>query len=1038
MAERVESAERAATNPDPEELGELRNPAPWRGTFAGPFSSVRLAAQRLGRSWRLLLAVELGMLIAVALLATAPFYSDIVASAQLQNTLTTAAPTDRNIQLDVTIPWLYSPGADPSARLTAIDQLVASDAQNAIGSFTGGSSEYAQTTVPFSITRIDGKAVTKDVGGYCENVFVYQACMDSQVLPMAFDYATASAHMKLVAGRLPQPTTGNAPPEVLVTTAMGVKSGATLHVINYNAAKKDTFGFDAKVVGVWTPKDPNDPFWNGLGFETVIVPNLSNPSPPQYPVLFSREAMVNAFSTETSIGPQVGMGLHYIYFVNSGGITVGQAPAVQSDLTLLRRSLDTDVPGTYGAQAVGVATSLDKLLASVMSLLGAQTQPLYSVDAQLVALALLFIFVMSGLLIESQSGEIATLKSRGASTLQVLLAYLSQGVLLAAVALLAGMVVAGGLALTLVRFFVPLAHAVSAQLTPAYVARSISLRDALEPASIGAGLGVLALALATWQAARMDALAFRLEQGRSERVPFWKRYYLDLGLALLCIAGYTELVTFGGLTTRLAASAAGATSNGPATGGQADLIQLLAPTLMLLAGALILQRLLPLVVRLGAWLTARGRGATGMLAFAQVTRASGAFSRLTLLLTLAVGLGLFALTFQTSLAASAHDNAYYLTGADQRVSIKPQSEGTQSTLGFATRFARMPGVESVSPLFRGVALSLPNQGGENIDVLGVDPATFAQTADWRSDYASQSLPALMSILARARHGAAVGQSDTPIVALVDQSFANIFALRVGDQFQLVPQFQGQSNTSTNAYFEVGAIVDNFPTVYDEFGTGAIVVDETDYLTMLANPNLAAYTVNGPNEFLLRASPDAHLAAERTRALADPNFFVEQTWDARQLTVVYRADPLSAGMSGLLLLGALIAALLALVGVITQAAIAARQRQTQFAILRTLGLSEGALTRMLLTEQALVYLLGALGGVVIGALLSVASLPFLGFNTSTYQPPVLGVPSSQLAVNLSGSLAFLLALCVIFLVALVIAGLVARSTGLGRALRVGED
>ena len=1042
MAERVESAESAeqtATNPEPQDLGELSASTPWRGTFAGPFSSVRLAAQRLGRSWRLLLAVELGMLIAVALLATAPFYSDIVASAQLQNTLTTALPTDRNIQIDVTNPQLYFPSVDPNAQLSGIDQIVTSDAQNAIGSFTGGWTEYAQTTVPFGLSRINGKPTTKDVGGYCQNTFQFQACLGSQVLPMAFDYAKAASHMKLIAGRLPQPAIGNALPEVLVTTAMGVKPGATLHVINNPPGKHDTFGFDAKVVGVWEPKDPNDPFWNGEGFDTIIPPNLGNPPPPQYPVLFLRDAMVNAFSADSAAtGPQIGMGLHYIYFVNAGGITVSQAPAAQSDLLALRRSLDTDVPGTYGAQTVQVGTSLDKLLGSVVGLLAAQKQPLFSVDAQLVALALLFIFVMSGLLIESQSGEIATLKSRGASTLQVLLTYLSQGVLLAAVALAAGMVVAGGLALALVRFFVPLAHSVSAQLTPAYVARSISLHDALEPAAIGAGLGVLALALATWQAARTDALAFRREQGRSERVPFWKRYYLDLGLALLCIAGYTELVTFGGLTTRLAVSDVGATSSGPTAGGQADLIQLLAPTLLLLAGALILQRLLPLALRLGAWITARGRGATGMLAFAQVTRAGSAFSRLTLLLTLAVGLGLFALTFQTSIARAAHDNAYYLTGADERVSIKPQSEGTQSTLGYAAKFAQMPGVQKVSPLFNGVALTLPNQGGQNIDVLGVDPATFAQTADWRSDYASQSLPALMAILAHAKHGATVGQSDAPIVALVDQGFAGMFALHAGDQFQLVPQFQGQSNTSANTYFVVGAIVNDFPTLYDEYGTGSIVVDETDYLTMLANPNIASYTVNGPNEFLLRTSPNAHLAAERTRALTDPNFFVDETWDARQLTALYRADPLGAGMSGLLLLGALIAALLALVGVITQAAIAARQRQTQFAILRTLGLSEGALTRMLLLEQALVYLLGALGGVVIGALLAVASLPFLGFNTSTYTPPVVGVPSSQLAVNLQGSLVFLAALCVIFIVALFIAGLVARSTGLGRALRVGED
>ncbi len=564
------------------------------------------------------------------------------------------------------------------------------------------------------------------------------------------------------------------------------------------------------------------------------------------------------------------------------------------------------------------------------------------------------------------------------------------------------------------------------------MARAVSLRDALIPAVIGAVLGVAALGLATWQAARMDTLAFRREQGRSERVPFWKRYYLDLGLALLCVAGYTELASFGSVGIRVQLSDKGSSA-------QADIVQLLAPTLLLLAGALLLQRALPWLLRLGAWLTARGRGATGMLAFAQVSRASDAFSRLTLLLTLAVGLGLFSLTFQTTIARGAQDNAYYLTGADERVSIMPQSEGTQSTLGYAAKFDKLPGVASATPLYRGVALTLPNQGGANVDVLGVDPATFAQTATWRSDYASQSLPALMGILAHAQHGAALGEAGSPMVALIDQTFANNLQAQVGSRFVLLPQEASQSSTS-GVNFVVGAIVSDFPTLYDDYPAGYIIVDEPDYLAALENPNMANYgsTVNGPNDFLLRTSADPHAAALRAKALTDPNFFVQTVYDARALTTEYRADPLAAGMSGLLLLGALLAALLALVGVITQAGIAARQRQTQFAILRTLGLSEGALTRMLLLEQALVYLLGALSGIAIGALLAVASLPFLGFNTATYTPPVIGVPASLLAVNLNGSLLYLGALLVIFVAALVIAAGVARVTGLGRALRVGED
>jgi len=1012
LADEAQTGEAQATD---------RGRTAWRGGFAGPLPSLLLAARRFGKSWRLLLAVELGMVIAVALLATAPFYSDLVASAQLQSTLTSSASSDRNIQIDVTVGVLFA------ADLPAIDQTVAADASKRIGSFTSGATEYLQTTRSVNLITVNGKPVTTVLPSY-------PISQGAQDLPMAFDYSQAAPHMKLLAGRLPRETAASATPEVIVTPALGVKPGATLSLIDTSSPDRV---ITARVVGVWFPRNEQDPYWNGLGFDTVVSTLLNNPPPPQYPILFTRQALVRTFAHPPEEGgAPMGMGLHYIYFVAPNQITVGHASAIVDDLKSLRNALDTDVPNANGALQVGVATHLGEMLSSVVSLLSGQTLPLYSVDAQLVALALLFIFVMAGLLVESQAGEIATLKSRGASTTQLLLTYLTQGLLLGGVALVAGMAIAGGLALALVRYFVPLSRVVRDTLTPIYVAHVVSLRDALLPAAVGAALSVVALGVATWQASRMDALAFRREQGRSARVPFWKRYYLDIGLAALCVAGYVELATFGGLATRTQlASYASASGQ---SGARADYVQLLAPTLMLLAGALLLQRALPWLLRLGAWMAARARGSAPMLAFAQVSRASGPFTRLTLLLTLAVGLGLFSLSFRTMIAQGAHDDAYYLTGADERVVIEPQSAGTQSTLGYAAQFARMPGVESVAPMYRGIAQTLPNQGGQNVDVLAVDPGAFARTVTWRSDYANQSLPALMNILARARHGATAGETNLPIVALIDQTYANTFHLQVGEPFQLSPEEGGQASTSSSVKFVVGAIVNNFPTLYDEYSTGYIVVDLNDYLAALENPDLAAYSENGPNEFLLRTTADSAAATRRARALTDPNFFVQSTIDARALMATYRNDTLAAGMSGLLLLGALIAALLALVGVITQAGVAARSRQTQFAILRTLGLGQGALTGVLLMEQALVYLLGVVGGVAIGAMLSVVSLPFLSFSTSAYAPPVIGVPPAQLAFDTSGSLLYISALLLIFVVALVIAAVAARAAGLGKALRVGED
>ncbi|MDE3230367.1 MAG: hypothetical protein KGO05_10835, partial [Chloroflexota bacterium] len=416
----------AATDEAREDVGAApaREQAPavvWRGGFAGPFATLLLAARRLGRSWRLLLAVELGMMIAVALLATAPFYGDLVASVQLQSTLGSAASPDRNLQVDATIASLYG------AHLSAIDQTVEGIVRGDVGGIVTGPTEYLQTTRPLVLTKLNGHSIATALPQY-------PAYKGAQDLPMAFDYAQAAPYMKLYAGRLPLDGNGNALPEVMVTPAMGVKPGA---ILTFTDSQDAGLVYRARVVGVWFPKNENDPFWNGLGFDTVVSTILNNPPPPQFPILFTRLALTQMFNyPPTQANLPMGLGLHYIYYVSPSAITVGNAQDIANNVKALRNVLDAEVPNAAnGVYLVDLSTKLATLLGSVTSLLANQTLPLYSVDGQLVALALLFIFVMAGLLVESQAGEIATLKSRGASTTQILLTYLTHGLLLGVVAL---------------------------------------------------------------------------------------------------------------------------------------------------------------------------------------------------------------------------------------------------------------------------------------------------------------------------------------------------------------------------------------------------------------------------------------------------------------------------------------------------------------------------------------------------------------------------------------------------------------------------
>ena len=116
---------------------------------------------------------------------------------------------------------------------------------------------------------------------------------------------------------------------------------------------------------------------------------------------------------------------------------------------------------------------------------------------------------------------------------------------------------------------------------------------------------------------------------------------------------------------------------------------LMTPALLLLSGGLLLLRVIPLAASLGARLASRGRGITWMLVFAQIERTPGRYSRMTLLLVLSVGLGLFALTFDASLAQNVHDRTAYAAGRGRSHDAQPVHHHAQTGL-YITHLKTLP------------------------------------------------------------------------------------------------------------------------------------------------------------------------------------------------------------------------------------------------------------------------------------------------------------------------------------------------------------
>ncbi|WP_424535230.1 FtsX-like permease family protein [Sphaerisporangium viridialbum] len=157
-------------------------------------------------------------------------------------------------------------------------------------------------------------------------------------------------------------------------------------------------------------------------------------------------------------------------------------------------------------------------------------------------------------------------------------------------------------------------------------------------------------------------------------------------------------------------------------------------------------------------------------------------------------------------------------------------------------------------------------------------------------------------------------------------------------------------------------------------------------------------------------------------------------DLGSLTRRFRDDPLASGLQGALILGFAAALVFAVLGFLVNAAVAARERVAEFAILRALGVSFRQIFGLLAVEQAFLIGLSLVGGTLLAvgvASLVVPHIVLTGQAASVTPAVLLDVPWPATLGMLAGITALLFA---------IIAGLTRslRRQGLGRALRIGDD
>lgn len=480
------------------------------------------------------------------------------------------------------------------------------------------------------------------------------------------------------------------------------------------------FTFSVLITGIVEPIDVQDPFWPGTTSRYFVPYFLPIEGVgPTVVLLTERDALVEDFGSR---------------FPNYRGYSTWSVRAEAERLTRtnFERARD-DLIGLYDELepygAFAVSPLRDTLIRYGRSA-DYQQVPLLVLLLEITGIALFYIGVVATVLIERQSSEIGLLRGRGASIWQILSMYLVQGLVLGLPVLLFAPFLAGGTT-ALLGLTPVFSDVTGGEMLPVTIVPS-----AFGAAAAGIALSMAAILLPAYVAARRSVGSLRRGLSRPE-ASFFQRYYLDIALAGAAALLLIELRQRGSVFTP---SATGGVSSDP--------LLLASPALALLAAGALILRFYPLVLRLVAWSTRVVSGPSAALALVQVVRNAGQYTRLTLLLMMAVAVGTFAASYTATADQSYRDRANHEAGVDVRAFTRSNSQlaGTDPS-GFEVLAEELPGVTRATTVVRvegGVAA--PGTTFNQFQVLGIDPAAAKEMLAFRSDLADRPMDRLMQAI----------------------------------------------------------------------------------------------------------------------------------------------------------------------------------------------------------------------------------------------------------------------------------------------------
>ena len=624
--------------------------------------------------------------------------------------------------------------------------------------------------------------------------------------------------------------------------------------------------------------------------------------------------------------------------------------------------------------------------------------PIFVFLIMITIVALYYLGILSSLLIDGQQSEMALLRSRGASTQQILSLYSIQGIIVSILSIALGPLLAA-IAISSLGFTSAFSDLSMSGPLPVRITTGSYLMS-----GIGGFCTFIIMLIPAIQSSRVNTTLHRQEASRPPTVNTFQKYYLDVVFLIISVFLFNQLAQQGSmLGTNLVGEVA------------MNRVLLAVPAFILIALAMILLRLLPILLKILSRVLSQWLSVGLVIALWHMARNPTHYARLSLLLILVGGLGIFSSSFVTTLETNFRERVLYETGGEIRVSGISTQTGVSSKV-LTTAYLNNPKITDATPFFRSIAFDSTKISNDPFTVLAIQPESFTRVAWTRDDFFSEPLEKLFASLEIS--------NDKALPVLASRSFLETMQYPLGMVINI-------DIAGYTIPVELVKSIDLFPTLFPD--SKPFLVTNLESLRSFSGTQGVNSGIR-PNEVWMSTDSVGSERTELIKTLYTTPFVSEFIRDRESLLHDTQVDPLAkAGWTALLFIAFSTVLILSGVGFLVHSYISFKQREKQFSLLRTLGFSMNQLATVVALEHILVICIGMALGTWMGARITSIIMPFLGHDALGYAivPPFTMEISWGFLWATYGAMAALLTIITATIVIFI------RTTSLQRMLRLGD-